>query len=98
MLQWKALEERMLLRAEYKEGLAVSGQALDFKRFLISLYPKTGVGIFLLCTMKALGIVFSLQDKCGKNQGQSWATKIVYHITHAELALQNHFRILVCLF
>lgn len=69
MLQGKALDGRMLLKAEYKEGLAVSGQALDFKRFLINLYPETGVSIFLHCTTKALGIAFSLQDKCSKNQG-----------------------------
>ena len=62
MPQWKALGGRTLLRAEYKEGLAVSGQALDFKGLLINLYPKPGVSIFLLFTTRALEIAFSLQD------------------------------------
>ena len=37
MFQWKALGGRTLLRAEYEGGLAVSGQALDFKGLLIDL-------------------------------------------------------------
>lgn len=52
----------MLLRAKYKEGLDVSGQALHFKGLLINLYSKPGVSIFLLFTMRALGIASSLQD------------------------------------
>lgn len=68
MLQWKALGGRSLLRAEYKEVLAVSGQTFDFKGLLIDLYSEPGVSIFLLFTMRALGIAFSFQDYCFKNQ------------------------------
>lgn len=63
MLQWKALGGRLLLRAEYKEVLSVSGQTLDFKGLLIDLYPEPGVSIFLLFTMVASGIAFSPQDR-----------------------------------
>lgn len=43
----------MLLRTEYKEGLAVSSQALDFKALLINLLPRPGVSILLLSAMRA---------------------------------------------
>lgn len=68
MLQRKALSERLLLRAEYKEVLDVSDQTLDFKGLLIDLYSEPGVSIFLLFTMMASGIAFFLQDYCFKNQ------------------------------
>lgn len=42
----------MLLRADSKKGLAVSGQALDFKGLLIDLWSKPGVSIFPLFTVR----------------------------------------------